>query len=146
MNTMTYKFDPATDVPDLSGRVVIVTGGKWVKPPPDLANKLISHTSSGLGLETVKVLARHGARVYLAARNRQKGLNAIERIRAAGLSPGNGPIEFLELDLASPKLAKSAAEIFLKKEKRLDILVNNAAAYVFLPRLGRGPCADWDVA
>jgi len=80
----------------------------------------------------VKGLARNGAKVYLAARNRQKGLDAIERIKAAGLSPGNGQVELLELDLAAPKLAKTAAEEFLKREKRLDILVNNAAAYVFL--------------
>ena len=60
-------------------------------------------------------------------------MDAIERIRAGGLSPGNGRIELLELDLSAPKLAKAAAEEFLKREKRLDILVNNAAAYVFSP-------------
>ena len=76
-------------------------------------------------------MARNGAKVYLTARDRQKGLDAVERIKAAGLSPGNGQIELLELDLAAPKLARAAAEEFLKKEGRLDILVNNAAAYVF---------------
>ena len=81
-------------------------------------------------------MARNGAKVYLTSRNRQKGLDAIDRIKLAGLSPGNGQIELLELDLAAPKLAKAAAEEFLKREKRLDILVNNAAVHVFLPRLG----------
>lgn len=76
-------------------------------------------------------MARNGAKVYLTARNRQKGFDAIERIKAAGLSPGNGQIELLELDLGAPTLAKVAAEEFLKREKRLDILVNNAAACVF---------------
>ena len=80
----------------------------------------------------MKALARNGAKVYLTARNRHKGLDAIERIEATGLSPGNGQIEFMELDLAAPKLAKMAAEVFLKRENRLDILVNNAAACVFL--------------
>jgi NAD(P)-dependent dehydrogenase (short-subunit alcohol dehydrogenase family) len=69
-------------------------------------------------------------------------LDAIERIRAAGLSPGNGQIELLELDLAAPKLAKTAAEEFLKREKRLDILVNNAAVYVSSCTSGPGPCVD----
>ena len=103
-----------------------------------LQNSSVTHcrSSSGLGLETVKALARNGAKVYLAARNRQKGLDAIERIKAAGLSPGNGQIELLELDLAAPKLARAAAEEFLKTEKRLDILVNNAAVYAFLMDLG----------
>ena len=96
------------------------------------------HLSSGLGLETVKALARNGAKVYLTSRNRQKGLDAIDRIKLAGLSPGNGQIELLELDLAAPKLAKAAAEEFLKREKRLDILVNNAAAHVSPRTLSAG--------
>ena len=84
----------------------------------------------------MKALARNGAKVYLTSRNRQKGLDAIDRIKAAGLSPGNGQIELLELDLVAPMLAKEAAEGFLKREERLDILVNNAAVYAFLPHLG----------
>lgn len=94
----------------------------------------------------MKALARNGAKVYLAARNQQKAQGAIERIKAAGLSPGNGQIELLELDLAAPKLAKAAAEEFLKRERRLDILVNNAAAYVSPCALVRGRCADQVVA
>ena len=92
----------------------------------------------------MKALARRGAKVYLAARNRQKGLDAIERINAAGLSPGNGQVELLELDLTAPKLAKSAADVFLKREQRLDILVNNAAACVCSPQCGRGPWTNLD--
>ena len=111
--------------------------GQTSKPRQQAHNYL----SSGIGLETVKGLARNGAKVYLSARNRQKGLDAIERIKAEGLSPGNGQIELLELDLTAPKLAKTAAEEFLKMEKRLDILVNNAAAYVFSQHLGLWPVA-----
>lgn len=118
-----------------------------MRQTPSRARQQINHhSSSGLGLETVKALARHGAKVYLATRNRQKGIDAIERIKTAGLSPGNGQIELLELDLATPKLAKSSAEEFLNREKRLDILVNNAAVCVFLLHLCHGPCADWDIA
>ena len=87
-------------------------------------------------------MARNGAKVYLTSRDRQKGLDAIDHIKAAGLSPGNGQIELLELDLVAPMLAKEAAEEFLKREERLDILVNNAAVYVF--SLPLGPWADWD--
>lgn len=36
---MTYKFNPATDVADLTGKVAIVTGGKWVGLPPSLTGK-----------------------------------------------------------------------------------------------------------
>jgi len=39
---MTYKFDPSTDMADLTGKVAIVTGGKYVRPSPHvrLANEL----------------------------------------------------------------------------------------------------------
>lgn len=37
---MAYKFDPTTDVADLTGKVAIVTGGKYVKYPPKLASRL----------------------------------------------------------------------------------------------------------
>ena len=38
---MTYKFDPSTDVADLTGKVAIVTGGKYVRPSPQFASELI---------------------------------------------------------------------------------------------------------
>lgn len=37
---MPYTFDPSTDVADLTGKVAIVTGGKWVGPSPKLINEL----------------------------------------------------------------------------------------------------------
>ena len=39
-----------------------------------------------------------------------------------GLTPGNGELAFLKLDLSDPAEAKRAAEEFLKLESRLDIL------------------------
>ncbi|TDL29008.1 NAD-P-binding protein [Rickenella mellea] len=103
-------FDPIADLPDLKGRVVIVTGG-----------------NSGIGFATVQQLARKGAKVYLAARNESKATGAIARLEAEGLGPGNGEIVWLKLDLSDPKATKAAADVFLSKEKRLDILINNAA-------------------
>ena len=52
----------ADQIPDLSGRTLIVTGG-----------------NSGLGLETTRELARHGARVVLACRSLEKARAAIAR-------------------------------------------------------------------
>lgn len=98
----------ASDIPDLAGQVIIVTGA-----------------NVGLGLETVKQLSAHGpVRVYLAARSRPKAEAAIEEIKSSVSRPCL--ISFLELDLASFDSVKAAAAEFRSKETRLDILVNNA--------------------
>jgi len=110
MGLFSKSFNPLTDLPDLSGKVVIMTGG-----------------NAGIGYATVKHLARKGAKVYMAARNKTKAEAAIARLKQEGLGPGNGEVIWLELDLADPRNAKTAAQEFMSKEKRLDILVHNAA-------------------
>ena len=80
------------------------------------------HFSRGIGYATVKHLARAGAKVYLAARDEKAASDAIQRIKSEGLSPGDGEIIWLKLDLSDPREAKKSAEAFLKLESRLDIL------------------------
>lgn len=70
----------------------------------------------------VQKFARRGAKVYLAARNKDRALEAISRLQAEGLAPGNGEVRWLQLDLALPPDVQKSAETFLKGEKRLDIL------------------------
>ncbi|KAK7062417.1 NAD-binding protein [Favolaschia claudopus] len=93
---------------DLTGEVVILTGG-----------------NSGIGYATSQLLARQGAKVYMATRSKSRAADAIARLQSEGL--GTGAVEWLELDLADPRSARRAAEEFLGKEERLDVLVNNAA-------------------
>ncbi|KAL0564908.1 short-chain alcohol dehydrogenase, partial [Marasmius crinis-equi] len=93
-----------SNIPDLQGKVVIVTGG-----------------NSGIGKQLVKVLASKGAKVYLAARSEEKFKQAVEDI-----GDNSGEIEFLKLDLTTAKGAKEAAEEFKSKESSLHILFNNA--------------------
>ncbi|KAJ6568673.1 NAD(P)-binding protein, partial [Mycena capillaripes] len=103
------KFDPARDVPDLSGKIVLVTGG-----------------NSGLGYETVKVMLLKNATVYLAARSASKGNAAI-----AELETGTGKrAQLIELDLADLRSVRKAAEAFLGRESRLDILFNNGGIMI----------------
>lgn len=83
------------DIPDLSGKTIIVTGG-----------------NSGIGKQTVAVLATKGAKVYLAARSEDKYKKALEEIRASHPDSTKGQIEFLQLDLSTAKGAKAAAESF----------------------------------
>ncbi|KAI0687015.1 NAD(P)-binding protein [Earliella scabrosa] len=92
-------------IPDLSGRVILVTGG-----------------NSGLGYETIKVLLQHNAKVYLAARNKEKADAAIASLNEA---TGKEAL-FHELDLGSLAKTKASAEAFLKKEPELHVLFNNA--------------------
>lgn len=75
----------------------------------------------------MKHLASKGAKVYLAARNESKATAAIAQLEAEGLGPGL--VEWLYLDLSDPRKAKAAAEAFLKKETRLDILGESSAGY-----------------
>ncbi|KAK0469223.1 NAD(P)-binding protein [Desarmillaria tabescens] len=93
------------DIPDLTGKVVIVTGG-----------------NTGCGRETVKALLSHGAKVYLAARSEEKAKEAIVKLKE---ETGAEAI-FLSLDLADLVSVRRAAEEFLSKEKKLRILFNNA--------------------
>ncbi|KAI0687004.1 NAD(P)-binding protein [Earliella scabrosa] len=92
-------------MPDLTGRVTIVTGG-----------------NIGIGYETVKALLQHNAKVYLAARSKQKAEAAIASLKQ---ETGKEAL-FLELDLSSLAAIKKATEQFLSTEPELHILFNNA--------------------
>lgn len=93
---------------DLHGKVVVITGG-----------------NSGIGFATVQFLARKGAKVYMACRREEAYKDAVRQLENAGL--GDGTVRWLHLDLSDPRHASSAAEELLKKEDRLDVLINNAA-------------------
>ncbi|KAK3298461.1 uncharacterized protein B0H64DRAFT_318714 [Chaetomium fimeti] len=102
-------FSPDHDMPDLSGKIIIVTGG-----------------SSGLGKESVLQLAKHNpAAIYLTARTAARANAAIEEIHQA-VPASKGKIRFLELDLGSFASVKKAADEFSGLSDRLDLLMNNA--------------------
>jgi NAD(P)-dependent dehydrogenase (short-subunit alcohol dehydrogenase family) len=96
----------AAQVPDQSGRIALVTGA-----------------SAGLGLETAKVLAAHGARVVLACRDIAKAERAAEPIRAQA---GRAGVHVVRVDLASLASVRQAANQIRSTYPRLDLLVNNA--------------------
>ncbi|KAL6244030.1 hypothetical protein RBB50_008899 [Rhinocladiella similis] len=105
----TSHYQPDRDIPDLSGRVYLVTGG-----------------NSGLGYETIRQLARHNPqKIWMGARNKAKAEAAIEAIQRANKIQC-APIEFLELDLASFESIKAAARRLNLETNRLDVLINNA--------------------
>ncbi|KAJ7137804.1 NAD-P-binding protein [Mycena epipterygia] len=111
------------EIPDLSGKVAIVTGG-----------------NSGLGKETVKALLEHDATVYIFTRNRKTTKEVIEQLRIS-----TGKIaHFIPLDLADLPSIKAAAHEFLQKEKHLHILFNNAG--VMMPPVEQTTRAGHDLS
>ncbi|MFJ6464358.1 SDR family NAD(P)-dependent oxidoreductase [Streptomyces sp. NPDC091387] len=88
-------------IPDQHGRVAIVTGA-----------------NTGLGFETARILAAHGAAVVLAVRDVEKGRQAAARI--------TGDVTVQALDLTSLDSIRSAAADLRAAHPRIDLLINNA--------------------
>ncbi|MET7400872.1 oxidoreductase [Dactylosporangium sp. NPDC005572] len=93
------------DIGNLTGRTAFITGG-----------------NSGIGLETARVLARHGARVILAGRDQDKLDRAVAELRAA---QPDALLDTVVVDLGS--LASiAAATLQLTVTETIDLLFNNA--------------------
>lgn len=109
------RFNSDTDIPNLSGKVILVTGG-----------------NIGLGKQTILELCKHSPEhIFLASRNEAKARDAIDEIRQA--VPGAAPITFLSLDLASFSSIKQAVDDFRTKSHKLHILINNAGIVAAAP-------------
>jgi len=105
----------ANDVPDQTGKTVIITGG-----------------NNGIGKETAKALLSKGAKVYIASRSEEKTQRAIEELKQ---ETGKHSVFFLKLDLADLVSVKAAAEEFIGKESELHTLYNNAGVYAVIDRV-----------
>src|ERR1700693_1607285 len=86
---------------------------------------LITGVSAGLGVETARSLAAHGAQVVGAARDLNKAKAATEQVRRDGAANG-GSFELVELDLADLKSVRVCAERLMAKGERLDVVIANA--------------------
>jgi NAD(P)-dependent dehydrogenase (short-subunit alcohol dehydrogenase family) len=96
----------AHDIGDLTGHVTLVTGA-----------------NSGIGYETAKALADHGAHVILACRDREKARRARDKLES---ELDRSSLELLDLDLADLVSVRRAATAVLSEHARLDVLINNA--------------------
>jgi len=88
----------------------------------DLLGKriLVTGVSSGVGVETARVLAAHGAAVVGTARELAKGASALRSVRSAG------DIELVELDLSSLSSVRACANALVKTGKPFDAIIANA--------------------
>jgi NAD(P)-dependent dehydrogenase (short-subunit alcohol dehydrogenase family) len=89
------------DIPDQKGRVAVVTGA-----------------NTGIGFDTARALAEHGATVVLAVRDVEKGRQAAARM--------SGDVTVQELDLTSLESIRTAAAELHATHSRIDLLINNA--------------------
>src|SRR5580704_3784415 len=91
---------------DLTGKRVVVTG-----------------VSAGLGVETARALAAHGADVVGAARDLGKAKQATD---AAGVAKDGGSLELIELDLADLASVRRAADALVADGRPFDLVIANA--------------------
>ncbi|KAH6898188.1 putative carbonyl reductase [Thelonectria olida] len=100
------------DIPNLAGKVIIVTGG-----------------ATGIGKQTTIQLLKRNAKVYVASRSKSKFEQLSSYLESVNsqLVPR---MRFLELDLSDMKGCVLAARRFAELEGRLDVLIANAALSV----------------
>jgi NAD(P)-dependent dehydrogenase (short-subunit alcohol dehydrogenase family) len=89
----------ATDIPDLTGKQFLITGG-----------------TSGIGKETARELARAGANVTITARNAAKGAATVAEI-------ARDRVDYKLLDLADLSSVRTFAKEFTSP---IDVLILNA--------------------
>lgn len=98
------SFNPATDIPSLAGKTILITGG-----------------NIGLGKQSAIELAKHNpSELWIAARNVQAGNAAVDEIKAAS---ADASVRFLQMDLSSFDSIKQAAKTFQASASRLDVLM-----------------------
>jgi NAD(P)-dependent dehydrogenase (short-subunit alcohol dehydrogenase family) len=83
---------------------------------------LITGANKGIGFETARQLLQHGYFVYLGSRDRQRGQQAVDHLRAAGYPQ----VESLPLDVADSASIAAARQALGQQTTVLDVLVNNA--------------------
>lgn len=103
---MRAKKWTVNDIPDLTDRIIVITGG-----------------NSGLGFETAKAFAQKGANLVLACRSQSKGEAA--RIKILKENP-EAKVIIMPINLMDLSSIKSFAEKFKQNYTQLHILINNA--------------------
>ncbi|CZR59372.1 related to oxidoreductase, short-chain dehydrogenase/reductase family [Phialocephala subalpina] len=110
---MVFKYNPDTDIPDLSGKVFLVTGG-----------------TAGVGKEAIIQLAKHSPKhIYFTGRN-QKAADAL----VSEIKPFSSDLTFIPMDQTSLSSVSAGAKSFLEKsDNELDVLICNAGVMAVPP-------------
>src|ERR1700727_2348244 len=86
---------------------------------------LVTGVSAGLGVETARSLAAHGAHVVGAARDVTKAEAATAQVRRDAAAQG-GSFELVTLDLGSLKSVRACAAGLIEKGEPFDLVIANA--------------------
>ena len=86
---------------------------------------LVTGANTGIGFETAKQLAQQGIKVLLGARDEEKGKNAEAELVKASLD-----VTFVKLDVSNTNDILSVTEFITTQFGKLDILINNAGAFL----------------
>jgi NAD(P)-dependent dehydrogenase (short-subunit alcohol dehydrogenase family) len=101
---------------------------------------IITGAASGIGRATAELFAEEGAKVVVADIDSAGGEQTVSNIRSKG-----GGARFVHADISKEEDAKRISEETVKAFGRIDILVNNAAAFVF-KGLEEATVEDWQRA
>jgi len=144
------KYDPEKDIPDLSGKVIVVTGGMYSLHLNEVISSLVLskltviflHSeypidqpigTAGLGAQTVILLAAHNpSQIIFTGRSTTSAETLITTLKASRPSVS---IQFIPIDLASLISVQAGTKQILTFTPRLDILICNAGVMALPPGL-----------
>jgi len=94
----------------------------------DLNNKtiIVTGANSGIGKEASLQLAQLGANVVMMCRNKERGEQALQDVRAAA---NGGSVDLILVDMSSQESVRNAVNEFLSSHSKLDVLIHNAANF-----------------
>jgi NAD(P)-dependent dehydrogenase (short-subunit alcohol dehydrogenase family) len=93
-----------------------------IKKTIKMKKALVTGANKSIGFETARQLAQLGYFVYIGSRGKTKGLEAIEKLKAMGLTN----VDCIQLDVTDINSIRSARQELEGKTRKLDVLINNA--------------------
>ena len=99
---------------------------------------LITGANKSIGFETARQLLQNGYYIYLGSRSREKGLAAMEKLKAEGLTN----VDAVQIDVTDTASVQAARAEIGRKTDVLDVLINNAGINGGLPQTALSATID----